>query len=505
MNQTKVVGVWVRVSTDMQGDSPEHHLKRAENYADLNGWEIRKVYQLEAVSGKSIIDRPEFKQMQADIKNRVITGLIFSKLARVARNTVELLEFADFFQEQKADMISLEEKLDTSTPMGRFFYTLIAAIAQWEREEIASRVAASVPIRAKLGKTLGGAAPFGYAWNGTQGAKQYVINEKEAPIRKLIYEYFAKTKRKKATAKMLNDKGYRTRNGSKFSDTTVDRLIRDPSAKGLRRANYTKSRGQKKHWDFKPTSDWIHIECPAIVTEELWNECNAYLDQQLKKNKRAGRTAKHLLAGYVLCECEKKMYVFTGSPSYTCATCKTKIRVDDLDEIYHGELKEFFYAEGDGQGYQDYLQQQLQEKQALLETTSREYKTLEADMQELVRMRVQKELSPEDFTRHFQPLKVRFEQLENPIAKLQAELDHLTVQAASAGSVLSEAKDLYQRWPTMPFDERRGIVEAITEEIVIGKETIRIKLVHVPSPHTPSLQNGTNKQRNHTDSSKRST
>lgn len=495
MNTSKAVGIWVRVSTDMQGDSPEHHLKRAEYYAEANGWEVKKIYQLEAVSGKSVIDRPEFKEMQADIKNRVITGLIFSKLARVARNTKELLTFADFIQDQHADMISLEEKLDTTTPMGRFFYTLIAAMAQWEREEIASRVAASVPIRAKLGKTLGGAAPFGYAWIGDKGKKHYIIDEKEAPVRKLMYEYFAKTKRKKTTAEMLNEQGYRTRSGHQFTDTTIDRLIRDPSAKGLRRANYTTGRNQKQYWVYKPTSEWIHLECPAIVSVALWNECNAYLDQQLKKHKRTGRVAKYLLAGYIQCECGKKMYVSTGSPSYACSICKTKIRIEDVDDIYRDELKEFLYADREGSDHQAHIQIQLQEKQALLETTGCEYRKLEADMQELVAMRVRKELNAEDFTRHYQPLKNRFEQLSNPLSQVQAQIDYLTIQAASAGAVIAEARDLYQRWPDMPFAEKRSIVEAITVQIVIGKETIKTKLANVPPAHTPSPQNGTNNQR----------
>src|SRR3970282_1024339 len=89
----KFVGIWIRVSTEDQakGESPEHHERRAKYYAESKGWQVREGYHREAVSGKSVIGLPETQKMLGHIKSGHITALIFSKLARLARNTRELL------------------------------------------------------------------------------------------------------------------------------------------------------------------------------------------------------------------------------------------------------------------------------------------------------------------------------------------------------------------------------------------------------------------------------
>ncbi|MBI5450136.1 MAG: recombinase family protein [Gammaproteobacteria bacterium] len=481
---SKRVGIWIRVSTEDQvkGESPEHHERRARLYAEAKGWNVIEVYRLDAVSGKTVKETAEAKRMLADIQSGHITGLIFSKLARLARNTKELLEFADLFREYNADLISLAESIDTSTPAGRLFYTMIAAMAQWEREEIASRVAASVPIRAKMGKPLGGQAPFGYQWE--EG--KLLPNKTEAPVRKLMYELFQEYRRKKTVARMLNDRGYRTRNGSLFSDTTIDRLLRDPLAKGVRRANYTKTTNSKKAWELKPESEWVLHEVEAIVSEELWAECNAFLDEQRAKGKRTTRQTVHLFSGLAYCHCGEKMYVPSNTPKYVCHACRNKIPLVDLEGVFHEQIKNFFFSTEEIAEHLSKASVVIHEKEGLLEVLHREQKKLAAEVDKLYDLYQSGAIDKVGFGVKYHPLAERQRQLEEEIPQTQAELDILKISHLSQEEIIAGARDLYTRWPELPHEEKRRIVEAITDRIIIHDGEVEINLFYAPPIPTPS-------------------
>ena len=300
-------------------------------------------------------------------------------------------------------------------------------MAQWEREEISERVAASVPIRAKLGKPLGGAAPFGYRWEG----KNLIPDPKEAAIRKLMYELFLEHKRKKTVARMLNERGYRTRKGENFSDTTVDRLLRNPTAKGVLRANYTKSLGEKKNWKLKPKDEWVFSEVEAIIPQELWDRCNAILDEHRNNHKRPARKSPHLFTGFVHCLCGQKMYVPSNTPKYVCYDCRNKIPVADLDSVFQEQLKNFLLSPSEIMRYLETTDQVIKKKQELFALLEDEERKLRKEIDRLFRLHSEGQIPTERFGEHYRPLNERLTQLEEEVPQLQGEIDFLKIQHLS--------------------------------------------------------------------------
>jgi site-specific DNA recombinase len=472
---TKEVGIWIRVSSDeqAQGDSPEHHLERGKAYAAARGWVVKEVYDLAGVSGKSVVADAESKRMMSDIKRRHITGLIFSKLARLSRNKRELEDFADFFRAQDADMISIQESIDTSTPSGRMFYTFQAAQTQWEREEIAERIKASVSIRAKLGKTINGRAPYGFHWK----ERKLVQKPDEAPVRRKAYELFVQYRRKGTVAKLLNADGHRTREGALWSDMHVGRVLKDSSAKGI----YYFNRVSKEKKIEKPESEWGKIECEPIVSVELWDQVNQILEEQLKKSKRLGRVPTHVFGNLISCHCGAKMYARNDSPKFHCRKCNHKIAQADLDDIVRNELHAFFGTPERTSVHMSDAKRNVTEKTEALEAQTLEIQKVRDEMTRTHRLYVDGHITPQGFGEFYKPAELRLNQLQTGLPKLEAEVAFLKINHVSAEEVLNEARTLYDQWPKLSTDDKRKIAESVIEKIVVGKGEIDITLSYLPS------------------------
>ena len=476
--ESKPVGIWIRVSTEdqAQGDSPEHHEERARSYAKSRGWDVKEVYNLAGQSGKAVMQHPEAKRMMKDVERGHVSGLVFSKLARLSRNRRELEDFADFFNKHGADLISLSEAIDTSTAGGRMFFHLLGVFAQWEREEITERVNASVVTRAKLGKSINGSAPYGYHWK----ERKLIPHPDEAPVRRKAYELFLEHRRKGKVAKLMNAAGYRTRAGVIWHDTQIYRILVDTSAKGTYYFNRFREGGSWKRIP-KPENEWGKVECEPIVPASLWNEVNRVIEEQGKGYKRPGKTPVQLFSGLAECACGAKMYVRAKSPKYVCRKCCNKIPMKDLEDIVHQELKGFFAQPEKIAAHLKEATQNLTQKQALLAAHQKEIQKVKDEMARTHRLYLDSGITSQGFGAFYKPAEERLNQLTAELPKLEAEVDLLKVNNLSADDILHEANTLYDRWPSLPHTDKRKIAESLIEKIVIGEKEIDITFSYLPS------------------------
>jgi site-specific DNA recombinase len=175
------------------------------------------------------------------------------------------------------------------------------------------------------------------------------------------------------------------------------------------------------------------------------------------------------------------MYVAANSPKYFCRKCCNKIPIVDLENIVREELKAFF---GQPERIASHLQEadrNLVEKSALLEAHLREIQKVRDEMTRTHRLYIQEQITAQGFGDFYKPAEQRLNQLMAELPKLEAEVDFLKINKLSADDVIHEAHSLHERWPKMPVADKRKIVEAIIEKIVIGDGKIDITFSHRPT------------------------
>ena len=471
----KLAGIWIRVSTDeqAQGESPENHLKRAQMYCELHGWQPVAVYDLSGVSGKTVIGHPEAQRMLADLDAGRINGLIFSRLARLARNTRELLDIADRFQSAGAALLSISENLDTSTPAGQLMYTMIGALAEWERAEISARVAASVPVRAAQGKPTGGASPWGYRWEDTGAGKRLVIDDQAADKIRMIFSICIEEKgNAQRTTTRLNAMGLRTRKDTLFRVTSLKRLIDDPVYIGRRRANYTKSTGDGKHWVQKPESDWVYHDVPAIITREQWDQLQVY-----RAFRRAGcimtappKESKYIFGSMLWCQCGGRMYVYhvkkDGDALYCCRKCNRKVPESYLSAKMQEALKKVIIKPDDLVPLEQHPGDDPDHIRAQGKALLAEAEKLQKKKADLFELALVDPLVKSELMGQLRDLAGRVEALQAEALRLGEQADRVMLTKAGYGPLLEQATQLAEIWPAMNYEEKMKVAKSLFERIV---------------------------------------
>lgn len=87
-------------------------------------------------------DRPALNEMLKML--RAGDRIVVYKLDRISRSTRHLIELADMFDEKRVEFVSIHDSIDTSTPTGRFFFRMMASIAELERDIIIERTKAGL-------------------------------------------------------------------------------------------------------------------------------------------------------------------------------------------------------------------------------------------------------------------------------------------------------------------------------------------------------------------------
>jgi len=145
--------IYCRVSTTA-GQSVEMQLRDLRQLAQQRGFEIIAEFCDEGVSG-SRDSRPQLDKMLTDARRGRFKAILIWRLDRLGRSLQHLVRLFEDFRAWNVALISFGEGLDFSTSMGKLFYQLSGAFAEFERDCIRERVKAGLRNARARGKRLG--------------------------------------------------------------------------------------------------------------------------------------------------------------------------------------------------------------------------------------------------------------------------------------------------------------------------------------------------------------
>jgi len=300
--------IYTRKSTDENLDAEFNSLdaqrESAESYIASQrqeGWEaLPDRYDDGGYSGGSL-ERPGLQRLLADVEAGRIDCVLVYKLDRLSRSLLDFVKMIEIFERHRISFVSVTQRFDTSTSMGRLMLNILLSFAQFEREIIGERIRDKVAATRKKGKYIGGPPVLGY--DVDRERKRLVVNPEEAELVRHIFARFVETGCITGLAGELNAQGYATKSwttkqgvtraGKRWNKGYIYRLLNNPLYLG--EVSHKQERYPGEH--------------DAIVSSELWEKAHVMLAKRYRARGARLRTqGPALLRGMIRCaHCDRAM------------------------------------------------------------------------------------------------------------------------------------------------------------------------------------------------------
>lgn len=332
-----------------KGESIGNQVEMCRNYINANapGEEHEfLIYEDEGFSGKNT-KRPEFLRMMQDAKKKRFQQVVVYRLDRISRNIVDFMTITEKLQSSGIGFISINERFDTTTPMGRAMMQIAAVFAQLERETIAERVQDNMLMLSYTGRWLGGKTPFGFSSErifqnkelGIEKSYSRLVPNEDMKIVRLIFERYEAAGSFHAVQVYLHERQLMAQNASRTTDFFIRNLLSNPvycaayeAARSYFEERGSKVAGEAALWDGRhgimpynrhsekrvgafqrEISEWVLAvgEHEGVIESERF----VRIQQRIAANKERYNSFSSttndyaLLSGLLYCaKCGKRMY-----------------------------------------------------------------------------------------------------------------------------------------------------------------------------------------------------
>ncbi|MGM7719388.1 recombinase family protein [Metabacillus sp. Hm71] len=456
--------IYIRVSTEEQvkeGYSISAQKQKLKAFCIAQDWDVVGIYADEGISAKDT-NRPQLQQMIKDIESGEIDCVLVYRLDRLTRSVLDLYKLLEIFDQNDCKFKSATEVYDTTTAMGRMFITIVAALAQWERENMGERISFGFAEKVRQGKYALNFRPIGY--NLDKETSKLSIKEDEAKIVRMIFDLYLQGYSANRLCRYLNHRNIRTKEGNTWGDKPLMQILKNPLYRGAIRWNGEVYEDTHEPIVSKEQFDEVQRTIESRRTKAPRRVSSRYIFSSKIKCIKCGYPMQGYYVKAKLASGETKLY-----EQYRCLKKKTG-ECHGARSISERKLEDaFVYYLGSF----DFLED-IEEIAATSEEVVQPSEKVNIDelMKELEKIEKRKKkwqyawsedmMSDEDFRKRMNEA----DKEEKAIKEQLEELENLEPEAEYSIEQIKEVLiDIRKNWNKLDNDEKKALVDSVVDRV----------------------------------------